>query len=413
VRGVIEFEGAMFFYSFFDLFFHLLASLLASLASVLLLLFALSRRRRFRLLQPFVSFEAEEEEEGIAIPLFPGLDDDDDGREKKTHSLSFFFPRISRPPPPNLPFNNTPGSYVNYRHLAMLVDSMTSRGHFMAITRHGINRSEAGPLAQASFEETVDILFRAAVFAERDGMTGVSEAVMLGALAPIGTGAFSLMLDEARLADAVEVGLLGGGEGGAGGEYGAGGFYGGEGGGPGGGAGGATPGRMTPGMTPSHTSPSVFRSPGVWSPMVGAGGMAGFSPAAAAGFSPAASPAYGASPAYQAGGGGAGGRAGASPMYQATSPAWCVFRSVFFFFVWGGVLSLEREENADFAPCLFSSSLTAATATNRFFSFSLARSPSSLVLALPFSLSICLLFAIDSHGFLPFKTPRAKSILTK
>ena len=218
----------------------------------------------------------------------------------------------------------------------MLVDSMTSRGHFMAITRHGINRSEAGPLAQASFEETVDILFRAAVFAERDGMTGVSEAVMLGALAPIGTGAFSLMLDEARLADAVVVGLLGGGEGGAGGEYGAGGFYGGEGGGPGGGAGGATPGRMTPGMTPSHTSPSVFRSPGVWSPMVGAGGMAGFSPAAAAGFSPAASPAYGASPAYQAGGGGAGGRAGASPMYQATSPAWCVFRCVFFFFVLGG-----------------------------------------------------------------------------
>ena len=51
---------------------------------------------------------------------------------------------------------------------------------------------------------------------------------------------------------------------------------------------------------------------------------------------PRPSPAYGASPAYQAGGGGAGGRAGASPMYQATSPAWCVFRCVFFFFVWGG-----------------------------------------------------------------------------
>lgn len=206
----------------------------------------------------------------------------------------------------------------------MLVDSMTSRGHFMAITRHGINRSEAGPLAQASFEETVDILFRAAMFAERDAMTGVSEAVMLGALAPIGTGAFSLMLDEARLADAVEVGLLGGGGEGVGGEFG--GFYADA----AGGAGGATPGRMTPGMTPSHTSPSVFRSPGVWSPMVGAGGIGGaavgFSPATGAGFSPAAaSPAYGASPAYQAGGAGGRGAAGASPMYQATSPAWCVF----------------------------------------------------------------------------------------
>ena len=37
---------------------------------------------------------------------------------------------------------------------------MTRNGHFMAITRHGINRTENGPLQQCSFEETVDILFR-------------------------------------------------------------------------------------------------------------------------------------------------------------------------------------------------------------------------------------------------------------
>jgi hypothetical protein len=30
----------------------------------------------------------------------------------------------------------------------------------MAITRHGINRNGNGPLAQCSFEETVDILYR-------------------------------------------------------------------------------------------------------------------------------------------------------------------------------------------------------------------------------------------------------------
>ena len=40
------------------------------------------------------------------------------------------------------------GSYVNYRHLAALVDSMTSGGYFMAITRHGINRAETGPVHQ-------------------------------------------------------------------------------------------------------------------------------------------------------------------------------------------------------------------------------------------------------------------------
>ena len=59
------------------------------------------------------------------------------------------------------------GSYVNYRHLAILVEVMTYRGHLMSITRHGINRVETGPLMRCSFEETVDILMEAAAFAER------------------------------------------------------------------------------------------------------------------------------------------------------------------------------------------------------------------------------------------------------
>lgn len=47
------------------------------------------------------------------------------------------------------------GSYVNYRHLSLLCDIMTCRGHLMAITRHGINRQNVGPLMRCSFEETV------------------------------------------------------------------------------------------------------------------------------------------------------------------------------------------------------------------------------------------------------------------
>ena len=49
------------------------------------------------------------------------------------------------------------GSYVNYRHLALLCEIMTSKGHLMAITRHGINRQETGALARCSFEETVRV----------------------------------------------------------------------------------------------------------------------------------------------------------------------------------------------------------------------------------------------------------------
>lgn len=53
----------------------------------------------------------------------------------------------------------------------------------------------------------VDILFRAAMFAERDHMTGVSENIMLGQLCPLGTGSFDLLLNEDALADAFEVQL--------------------------------------------------------------------------------------------------------------------------------------------------------------------------------------------------------------
>lgn len=49
------------------------------------------------------------------------------------------------------------GSYVNYRHLALLCDIMTCKGHLMAITRHGVNRQDLGALMRCSFEETVSL----------------------------------------------------------------------------------------------------------------------------------------------------------------------------------------------------------------------------------------------------------------
>ncbi|CAH9133480.1 unnamed protein product [Cuscuta epithymum] len=99
------------------------------------------------------------------------------------------------------------GSYVNYRHLAILCDTMTYRGHLMAITRHGINRNDTGPMMRCSFEETVDILLDAAVFAESDYLRGVTENIMLGQLAPIGTGDCALYLNEEMLKHAIEIPL--------------------------------------------------------------------------------------------------------------------------------------------------------------------------------------------------------------
>ena len=98
------------------------------------------------------------------------------------------------------------GSYVNYRHLAILVDVMTFRGYLTAVTRHGINRVDSGPLMRSSFEETAEILLDAAVFAEADPMRGVSDNVLMGQLAPIGTGAFDLLADERALSKAIPLG---------------------------------------------------------------------------------------------------------------------------------------------------------------------------------------------------------------
>lgn len=92
------------------------------------------------------------------------------------------------------------GSYVNHRHLALLVDVMTSRGMLMAVTRHGINRAETGALMRCSFEETVEILLEAAAVGELDDCRGISENVVLGQLAPLGTGDMQIHLDPAMMA---------------------------------------------------------------------------------------------------------------------------------------------------------------------------------------------------------------------
>jgi DNA-directed RNA polymerase II subunit RPB1 len=96
------------------------------------------------------------------------------------------------------------GSYVNHRHLAVLCDVMTARGYIMAVTRHGINKSDTGALMRCSFEQTVEILLEAAASGELDDCKGVSENLILGQIAPVGTGTMDVFLDPAMLANVVQ-----------------------------------------------------------------------------------------------------------------------------------------------------------------------------------------------------------------
>lgn len=93
------------------------------------------------------------------------------------------------------------GSYVNSRHITLLADVMTCRGGLMSIDRHGINRSERGPLAKCSFEETPDILVKAAIFGECDPMEGVSSNIMVGQAVSSGTGCVDVLFDEEMYID--------------------------------------------------------------------------------------------------------------------------------------------------------------------------------------------------------------------
>jgi intein/homing endonuclease len=90
------------------------------------------------------------------------------------------------------------GTYINFRHTALLADIMVNRGAIMSIDRHGINKSDRGPLPKCSFEETTDMLAQAAIFSELDKMTGVSSNIMFGQEVPSGTGFVDVFFDEEK-----------------------------------------------------------------------------------------------------------------------------------------------------------------------------------------------------------------------
>lgn len=96
-------------------------------------------------------------------------------------------------------FADVLGGYINYHHLSMLCDRMTMNHKPTAISRHGTNNDDIGPLAKASFEETPKMFLEAAQHAELDPMSGVSANVMCGQEADFGTSIFDLVVDMERI----------------------------------------------------------------------------------------------------------------------------------------------------------------------------------------------------------------------
>ena len=81
------------------------------------------------------------------------------------------------------------GGYINSRHLQTLVSFMTVNGDPCPVTRHGMARSKmSGVMHCASFEESKDVLRKAAVIGTINNCNGVTESILFGNLVNVGTG---------------------------------------------------------------------------------------------------------------------------------------------------------------------------------------------------------------------------------
>jgi intein/homing endonuclease len=89
--------------------------------------------------------------------------------------------------------------YINYHHLSLLCDRMTSTKGMVSIFRSGILNDDIGPISKATFEVHTEVLLDASRHAEIDYARGVSANVMLGQHALIGTNAFGVVLDMEKM----------------------------------------------------------------------------------------------------------------------------------------------------------------------------------------------------------------------
>jgi DNA-directed RNA polymerase II subunit RPB1 len=87
------------------------------------------------------------------------------------------------------------GVYINYHHVSVLCDRMTSNQNMVAIFRSGILNDNIGPIAKSTFEVHTEVLLEASRHADFDHMRGVSANVMMGQTGNYGTGMFNIVLD--------------------------------------------------------------------------------------------------------------------------------------------------------------------------------------------------------------------------
>lgn len=96
------------------------------------------------------------------------------------------------------------GTYVNKCHIELLVDVMTFNGNISSISRYGQRKSGCGPLAKASFEESLENFIKAGVYGETENTTSISSSIMIGKIPNCGTGIFDIFMDTHKILNNIE-----------------------------------------------------------------------------------------------------------------------------------------------------------------------------------------------------------------
>lgn len=86
------------------------------------------------------------------------------------------------------------GVDTDARHVLLVADAMCRDGSVKAIGRYGVAGEKASVLSRANFEETIKHLTIAAAAGEEDPLLGIIENIIVGNLAPIGTGLIRLKM---------------------------------------------------------------------------------------------------------------------------------------------------------------------------------------------------------------------------
>ena len=85
------------------------------------------------------------------------------------------------------------GTYINERHIKILVDLMTQHGIICSISRYGMKKDNSGPIAKASFEQSLDNFIKAGFYGEVEKLNSISSNILCGKKSNIGTGLCDLL----------------------------------------------------------------------------------------------------------------------------------------------------------------------------------------------------------------------------